>query len=449
MLVEVVEQNETAWNPYGSATYHKSDDSSSSSDVDPANVSGPSTSNSRHIALRMPSRALMRASSRRFASSLMDDTGDDNESQNSDAKLPAVPRVLLDLSRHCVSRENSKPSLMDSRIAAKVNAMNRSDSKESLGGLGGGLAEAKRVLDLSQHHTMQRLCLQQLSQKETTRALCLESISRDGNEDDYMRKKQMIDSNLSTDGSKESPRRATVAGAVMIDNKRHLISGRSNSKRFLENARADSKRILELCRSDSKRVLDYPRGVPPPRQGAMEGYRRDSERQVDFGDSCRSFMSELTSTTSDMAQERDRHQQQQQQQQHYCNGGMNGNFHGRPGEASSAHRDQECPPSQEPHMVEIFPGVFESLRGAAETWKAIELDYFMPIECVTCSSDIFCIQDSRYVLCPNCRCVGPMQNDAEAIGVGLGFTYEQLSSWQGDILRNRRQRQSRRNSSFW
>lgn len=71
----------------------------------------------------------------------------------------------------------------------------------------------------------------------------------------------------------------------------------------------------------------------------------------------------------------------------------------------------------------------------------------MPVECLTCTSDIFCIQDSRYVLCPHCRVVGPMRDDVAAVGVGLGFTYDQLCSWQGDIIRNRRQQ--RRNSSFW
>jgi hypothetical protein len=92
-------------------------------------------------------------------------------------------------------------------------------------------------------------------------------------------------------------------------------------------------------------------------------------------------------------------------------------------------------------MIEISPGVLVRLRGADETWKAIELDYYMPTECFCCQATIFCIQNADYVLCPDCRVVSRMEDSSSQGmgGVGLGFTYEDLARWQADILRNRQE----------
>jgi hypothetical protein len=97
------------------------------------------------------------------------------------------------------------------------------------------------------------------------------------------------------------------------------------------------------------------------------------------------------------------------------------------------------PPPSSQRTVEISPGVHVRLRGADETWRAIENDYYMPAQCICCESTIFCIQNADYVLCPDCRVVSRMEGlSSHGIGgVGLGFKYEDLARWQGDILRDR------------
>jgi hypothetical protein len=103
------------------------------------------------------------------------------------------------------------------------------------------------------------------------------------------------------------------------------------------------------------------------------------------------------------------------------------------------HQEQHQQPSQQESMIEISPGVHVRLRGADETWKAIEQDYYMPTECLCCQSTIFCIQNADFVLCPDCRVVSRMEDSSSQGmgGVGLGFKYEDLARWQADILRNR------------
>jgi predicted RNA-binding Zn-ribbon protein involved in translation (DUF1610 family) len=87
--------------------------------------------------------------------------------------------------------------------------------------------------------------------------------------------------------------------------------------------------------------------------------------------------------------------------------------------------------------IEISPGHHVRLRGADETWKAIENDYYMPTECISCESTIFCIQNADFVLCPDCRVVSRMDGVSSrgVGGVGLGFKHEDLARWQGAILK--------------
>ena len=100
--------------------------------------------------------------------------------------------------------------------------------------------------------------------------------------------------------------------------------------------------------------------------------------------------------------------------------------------------------------IEISPGTYLRLRGAEETWKAIELDFYMPCSCCCCDLTLFCIQDADFVLCPGCRVVSPMVGNCfgggDEGGVGLGFTMESLAKWQEEIGRNRRGARGRRYS---
>jgi hypothetical protein len=88
--------------------------------------------------------------------------------------------------------------------------------------------------------------------------------------------------------------------------------------------------------------------------------------------------------------------------------------------------------------IEIMPGLRVPLRGAEETWNCIEQDFFSPVTCFGCSTELCCIKDASYVLCPVCRVVGPMDTGAgdfgSTVGVGLGFSFDDLFQWQSEIV---------------
>jgi hypothetical protein len=107
------------------------------------------------------------------------------------------------------------------------------------------------------------------------------------------------------------------------------------------------------------------------------------------------------------------------------------------------------PPRPSQSMIEISPGVHVRLRGADETWKAIEQDSYMPAECLCCETTIFCIQNADYILCPDCRVVSRMEGSSSRGmgGVGLGFKYDDLARWQGDISRARQEEAQQKTQS--
>lgn len=118
-------------------------------------------------------------------------------------------------------------------------------------------------------------------------------------------------------------------------------------------------------------------------------------------------------------------EQEQQEQQHSA------------AAAASVEEDQERP------LVEISPGVHEPLRKADETVRAVRVDFYVPVSCFGCSQDIFCIADAKYVICPTCKVVSPIEEGAlegkvlRQHGLGLGFTCESLFQIQSDILLER------------
>lgn len=92
----------------------------------------------------------------------------------------------------------------------------------------------------------------------------------------------------------------------------------------------------------------------------------------------------------------------------------------------------------------IAPGVTARLRGAAETLAAVAADCYTLATCWVCQTNLGCVANAAYVLCPACRSVSPLQVDDNysVDGVGLGFTLEQLQMWQCEIvLRHRQQRE--------
>jgi hypothetical protein len=98
------------------------------------------------------------------------------------------------------------------------------------------------------------------------------------------------------------------------------------------------------------------------------------------------------------------------------------------------------PPQNGNHQLEISPGVFAPLRGSDETWNAIERGFSSNVDCFVCSADLICIADADYVLCPECRVVGPTGAAERKLpptrgfkqphrgGVGLGLKVRQATS---------------------
>lgn len=79
--------------------------------------------------------------------------------------------------------------------------------------------------------------------------------------------------------------------------------------------------------------------------------------------------------------------------------------------------------------VEISPGVYARLRGSQETWRAVEEGNVEESECFCCGTQLLCIADADYVLCPECKVVSPITTNinrklsphSNAGGVGLGL----------------------------
>jgi hypothetical protein len=96
-------------------------------------------------------------------------------------------------------------------------------------------------------------------------------------------------------------------------------------------------------------------------------------------------------------------------------------------------------------MIQVAPGEYMRLRGAEETWKAVQQDFYIPGTCICCQETIFCIQDALFVLCPMCDVVSPslpgkiLISDGYKGGVGLGFVMDELIQWQKEILAARKQ----------
>jgi hypothetical protein len=77
--------------------------------------------------------------------------------------------------------------------------------------------------------------------------------------------------------------------------------------------------------------------------------------------------------------------------------------------------------------IEISPGLFATIRGAEETKQAIERNFVIHPDCMSCSMNLTCIADADYVICPDCKVISPSgsnivhSNDLEGGGgVGLG-----------------------------
>jgi len=91
--------------------------------------------------------------------------------------------------------------------------------------------------------------------------------------------------------------------------------------------------------------------------------------------------------------------------------------------------------------IELAPGITARLRGSKETIECVERDFYLPCTCFSCQAHLCCIMDAKYVLCPLCRVVSPLEECPKGFdgGVGLGFTFEALQQLQYEIMQRRQQ----------
>ena len=80
-------------------------------------------------------------------------------------------------------------------------------------------------------------------------------------------------------------------------------------------------------------------------------------------------------------------------------------------DASSSQSYRTCMEEGEtrkPVQVEVYPGKFLQLRGAKETFAAIEQGHSQSVFCYACGLGLRCVADCELVICPDCRIMSPV-----------------------------------------
>jgi hypothetical protein len=90
-----------------------------------------------------------------------------------------------------------------------------------------------------------------------------------------------------------------------------------------------------------------------------------------------------------------------------------------------SHRSSTSLPLKTPLQVEISPGFYQPLLGAADTMQAVSEGRIQASCCMACTARFSCVAEALYVVCPYCKTVS--HTEAEyGRGVGLGFRLEDL-----------------------
>jgi len=72
-------------------------------------------------------------------------------------------------------------------------------------------------------------------------------------------------------------------------------------------------------------------------------------------------------------------------------------------------------------------------RGEEETWKmGIQRDFYLPMSCQHCCTELCCIKDVFYVMCPSCENLTSTEGFSEVRrdSVGIGLTLQDLRRWE-------------------
>jgi hypothetical protein len=88
-------------------------------------------------------------------------------------------------------------------------------------------------------------------------------------------------------------------------------------------------------------------------------------------------------------------------------------------------------PKLHPATIEIARGVSVPLRGfSPETREYVARADITSHLCRSCGSNIYCIHDAEFILCPMCRVFEGIAEPHEGGGVALGFTEREWMEWK-------------------
>ena len=80
-------------------------------------------------------------------------------------------------------------------------------------------------------------------------------------------------------------------------------------------------------------------------------------------------------------------------------------------------------------IVKVTPDKEAPVRDMYETWSWIQRDFYLPVNCSRCSTDLTCIKDVDSVLCSSCGTISPVVTGSSRPrggGLGLGLTFRDL-----------------------
>jgi hypothetical protein len=111
----------------------------------------------------------------------------------------------------------------------------------------------------------------------------------------------------------------------------------------------------------------------------------------------------------------------------YISSSMRKCIDGLPYSSKGTRSSSTSPPLKKapPLQVEISPGFYQPLVGAADTMQAVSEGRVLSSGCMACRARFSCVLDVLYVVCPYCKTVSHTDTE-NGQGVGLGFRLEDL-----------------------
>ena len=94
-------------------------------------------------------------------------------------------------------------------------------------------------------------------------------------------------------------------------------------------------------------------------------------------------------------------------------------------------------PRNQQHMIrpQVSPCQDTTIRGMYETWSWIQRDFYLPVSCSLCLTELTCIKDVDNVLCSSCGTISPVvtsESRPQGGGLGLGLTFRDLRRCEMD-----------------